>query len=673
MLLDVQDLFYKSIWVGPNESFAFRTEVTGVLCDSALVPNNADSLTHTEVDDVDHHASSWPNFLASCEHLTAMDAGGGFFAIARGSNCTLGVGAARQTLESVAMSSAVRLDSIVWTACKLLFQSQQPFICRSPIATKFLHRYLLSDIYVNISSLAAPGSDAETELLTFLDMVSKSYPLHKMVCVEAFDWTNESFGVYHATMLGCASPNLRRSEFIGLSNPVIRELHSGRAWLTGDVFHWFGLRFAIRQNARNVYHVVRTPDDKVRVTGHTTPNFSCSGPLYSLMMALDTLLLVVNACSYWQFIERVLVPRSNELVRRHRRLLRTTTKRLPRTTRRRFAQGNLARRPGTRTAAQSSVRISTVTGASVPLSWIPVEHLELNELKQILPCSLQRSWPGIFAVIVSQLLSWMIIMPNSVVWIWGLSLTTKVQAFLTSLRVWMLLVVTCNFLWDCFVKVSEEWAYAVTRRTFLTPIEIVVVGGAVAAWKRLDIFLMCERKWAIENQRVNDTTAFVGGVVAHGNTYQPSVEVLQATPSEIVAILYGPLVQILGVSIALLIAYLPLKGAVLHWQTKCKTARVVPPELSAAAPTDSATHKYRRLLMEVEANCPIRAKSLVRQSFEMEHAFEQQQFIRPACYLECGVLPLQTRFVTRIGFDNFLPLKYQKRARILEAKERKFE
>lgn len=96
----------------------------------------------------------------------------------------------------------------------------------------------------------------------------------------------------------------------------------------------------------------------------------------------------------------------------------------------------------------------------------------------------------------------MIIMPNSVVWIWGLSFFTKVQAFLTSLRVWMLLVVMCNLLWDCFVKLSEEWAYYVTSRTFITPIEIIVVGGAVAAWKCLDNFLMCERKWQIESQRV---------------------------------------------------------------------------------------------------------------------------------------------------------------------------
>lgn len=673
VLLDVQDLLYKILWVGPIESFAFRTQVMGVLRESVLVPSDPSFNVPGSID-VDQHASSWPHYLSSCSNLTAFDSGGGFFAIAMGSNCTIGQGGARRTVEHMIMSSSVRLDSIVWTACKLLFQWQQPFICRSPIVNKYLHRYVLPDMAVNISSLAEPGSDAEKEVLAFLDMVSKSYPLHKMVCVEAFEWTNQSLGTFRTSLHGCASPNLMRSEFLGISNPVVHELLQDRVWLTTDVFHWFGLRFGIRQNAHNKYVVEKTADDRFQAAAHTSPNFTCFGPLYSVMLALDILLLIMNMCSYWEFIERVLFPRSCELVRRHRRLLREALKIKPRTTRRRFALPDLVRKPAEKSVFRPSVKLSPRSNLTMTLnqpSWIPVEHLDIEELRCILPCSLQRSWPGIFAVIVSQVLSWMIIMPNSVVWVWGLSVTTKFQAFLTSLRVWLLLVVTCNFLWDCVVKVNEEWAYAVTSRTFITPFEIVVVGVAMAAWKILDIFLICERKWTIEDQRVNDGTAFAGGYVAHGNTYQPSVEVLFSTPTDIIVILYGPLMQILGGSILCLSVYLAFKSVVLNVLSQRRTALVRVPTMRQLPWSSGKT--YARMPMEEEANCPIRAKSLVRLHLEMEHTFQAQQYIRPFCYLECGILPRQTRFTTRIGFPNFFPPKYEKRTRILQAKQWKLE
>ncbi|GAB9470075.1 hypothetical protein Gpo141_00007331 [Globisporangium polare] len=677
VLLDVQDLLYKILWVGPNESFMFRTEVMGVLRDSILIPSDP-SFNVPESINVDRQASSWPHFLSSCANLTAFDAGGGFFAIALGTNCTIGQGSARRSVEHMIMSSSVRLDSIVWTACKLLYQWQQPFICRSPIVTKYLDRYVLPDTSVNISSLAEPGSDAEKEVFAFLDMVSKSYPLHKMVCVEAFEWTNQSLGIFRTSLYGCASPNLMRSEFLGVSNPVVRELLAERVWLTADVFQWFSLRFGIRQNARNKYFVEKTSDDKFQAAAHTSPNFTCFGPLYSIMLALDILLLIVNVSSYWEFTERVLIPRSNELVRRHRRQLRETLKIKPRTTRRRFAQPdlihNMSAAEKEKSVFRPSVKLSPRSKLTITLvqpSWIPVEHMDLEELKCILPCSLQRSWPGIFAVMVSQMLSWMLIMPNSVVWVWGLSTITKIQAFFTSLRVWMLLVVTCNLLWDCVVKLNEEWAFAVTSRTFIAPFEIVVVGAAMAAWKILDIFLMCERKWAIESQRVNDASAFAGGYIAHGNTYQPSVEVLFSTPTEILAIVYSPLLQILGASILCLSVYLGLKAVVLKRLSQRVSARLLVPNIQQL--TRSPDEKYARMPMEEESNCPIRAKSLVRLHQEMEHTFQGQQYIRPFCYLENGILPRQTRFTTRTGFTNFLPLKYEKRTRILQAKQWKFE
>lgn len=141
-----------------------------------------------------------------------------------------------------------------------------------------------------------------------------------------------------------------------------------------------------------------------------------------------------------------------------------------------------------------------------------------------------------------------------------------------------------------------------------------------------------------------------------------------STPSEIVAILYGPLAHIIGVSILLLISYAALKGVALHYCGSPKAADVL-----AVGADRSKNNRYKRLPMEEEANCPIRAKSLVRQEMAMEHTFQAQQFVRPCCYLESGLLPLQTRFTTHVGFTNFLPLKYQKHARVLQAKEWELE
>lgn len=107
--------------------------------------------------------SSWPHFLSACANLTAFDAGNGFFAIAEGLNCTVSSGNSAKTLAHVVLARSVRVDSIVWTACKLLFQSQQPFICRSPIVGKYLRRYALPDVSVSISSLAKPDSNAEKD------------------------------------------------------------------------------------------------------------------------------------------------------------------------------------------------------------------------------------------------------------------------------------------------------------------------------------------------------------------------------------------------------------------------------------------------------------------------------------------------------------------------------
>ncbi|KAF1319603.1 hypothetical protein FI667_g13026, partial [Globisporangium splendens] len=181
--LAVQDIMYKTQYIGPDQTFSFRTATFGVLRDSPMVTSES---TH-ENDEVS--LSSWPHFLSTCNNLTAFDSGGGFVVIALGTTCTLGQGAARVTVSNFIMASAIRLDSIVWACCKLLFPSQQPSICQDHITAEFLDRYMLSDITVSISDLAQEGSDAETELIEFPNMTLSDYV---------------------TSIYGCASPNLFR-------------------------------------------------------------------------------------------------------------------------------------------------------------------------------------------------------------------------------------------------------------------------------------------------------------------------------------------------------------------------------------------------------------------------------------------------------------------------------
>lgn len=79
--------------------------------------------------------------------------------IALGFNCTFEHEAVERSYESIVIASTVRLDSIVWSCCKLLYPSQQPSIYQDHIATDFLNRYLFNDIAVRTSDLALEGSD----------------------------------------------------------------------------------------------------------------------------------------------------------------------------------------------------------------------------------------------------------------------------------------------------------------------------------------------------------------------------------------------------------------------------------------------------------------------------------------------------------------------------------
>ncbi|TYZ65029.1 hypothetical protein PybrP1_002345, partial [[Pythium] brassicae (nom. inval.)] len=405
------------------------------------------------------------------------------------------------------MASTLRLDSIVWSCCKLLYPSQQPSICQDHIVTDFLNRYLFSDIAVSTSDLAQEGSDEEIELQTFLDMVSRSYPLRKMVCVESFIWPNRTLGYYNTSVYGCASPNALRSEFVGLLNPKLREMLHQRVWLSGDTFEILGMRIGIRQNSKSVIGVDKTASGSVVATTYVSTNFSCFGPLYSIMLAMDIVVLFMYARAGYESTKWLLGPRYKNFV---------------------MKQANTGR-----------------------------------------------------------LLSWIFVLPNIVLWNWGLVESTKVRAAIASFRAVVLVMTLLDFCWAGVARLNEELAYFVSSRTFVSPLEIIAVSAGVARWKLSDIMLILDKKWRGENQR-------------------------------------SPLFEAVGFSLLLAMIYAGLKGlaiyAYLYRQTQARTY-----DARGNGLHGQEYGEYRRLADELLLDFPIRARCLMRNNFSMEILVDNQR------------------------------------------------
>lgn len=629
--LVIQDLVYKTRYIGPDESFSFRTATYGVLRETPMVAvksahdSNANAL------------SSWPHLLSSCDNITAFDSGGGFVVIALGTNCTLGQGSARLTAPNVIMTSDVRLDSIVWTCCKLLFPSQQPSICQDHIVTEFLNRYMLPDITVSISDLAQEGSDAEKELVVFLDMVSRSYPLHKMVCVEGFLWPNQTLGYYLTTIYGCASPNLFRSDFIGISNPRVRDMLRTRVWLSADTFESLGLRFGIRQNSKSTYTVEKMEDGKVLATAHVNTNFSCFGPLYAVMILMDVILLCIYLRAGYASIKWVFGPHYKAIMNKQRRSSRSQVSIVSVQSKRLASDTNQSSVSTANTTKRSSKTQRTSSGLAAAFlhNDISVDPNEYD-FDGVVNCSLYKSRVVVLLVIASQMLSWTTVLPNIILWHWSLLVSAQIRAYLSSLRVTVLVMVSCNLVWDGVTKINEEFAYFVSSRTFISPFEIMIIGIGVAKWKLAKILVICDKKWELEHQRVNDYLSFPG-YVAHGIMYEGAMDFRHSTPSDVFLIVYQPLLEIIFFSLLVIAIYVAVKGVALYCY--CNRKQIRPYDAH-----DSGLHglehgEYHRLPIEVLLDHPIRAKCLVRNSLSMEIMINRQRWLRPSCYLDYGILP----------------------------------
>ncbi|KAJ0407463.1 hypothetical protein P43SY_005004 [Pythium insidiosum] len=639
-VLDVRDLYYKVVWLGPIESFPFVTGSTSILRPPplAIAPDrDIRNASHGQT----AFDSGWPSFLASCDRLHALGADGSpFFLSAVGLNCS--VGSPPHVVSELVVTSDQRADAVAWASCMLLHVPRRPAICHERIVVNFLERYAFQDVEVALADLAPAGSPAEAELLAVLDLLGASVPLHQVTCVEAFKLpplaARSPTTQFQPQLFGCASANEFRSAFVGLRNPAIVRLLLRKAWLTADVFAVLGARYLIRQNCYTDYVATGSvAGGDLVVRSFTTTNFSSFGLLYALLLAIDVTLLSLNCLSSIELLRWMSFPKYKDvksLIERKEATQRLSDSPSPRVA---PAEALALARPQL-SRSHGRQRLQRLLAASLEAISGP-NAIEEEQLYSFFSRSLYRNPRIVLVTLSTQLLSWLIVMPNAVVWTWGDSLSDKAQAYLSSIRCWVLILLATNALWDGVVQLSERAAYAVTRRTYLTSVDILVVAASVSYWQRDAIFSMSERKWRLERQRVGDASSFLGGVYAHSNAFHLPLDAVALTPWAVVRILYGPLLRIVLLSLAVLLAVLLAKALYYARQQ----------------PQDSALRRalaepYARLALETWLDTPIRASSLVRNALRMETLRDGARFIRPSCYLDYGIIVKRGVIHSRIGF-----------------------
>lgn len=115
------------------------------------------------------------------------------------------------------------------------------------------------------------------------------------------------------------------------------------------------------------------------------------------------------------------------------------------------------------------------------------------------------------------------------------------QAYLSTLRIWVVPLILVNLSWNVFVFFAERQAYAVTRRAYVTIAEVFMIASIVAYVKRATIFAIGSTKYALDKERVADST--FPQRIAFGNGFGENSDAEQTTNATIVAVIYGPMMN----------------------------------------------------------------------------------------------------------------------------------
>lgn len=675
--LDLRDLLFKTHWVGPLDVFSFES-----IRHYSLDPHHAPALKASRnfsfAGQRAQRASGWSSFLQKCQSLQAMNPSQDFeFDHVLASNCELGRSGHSSIAQQLVAVSSLRVDSVAWAACKILYHHRKPQVCHSPIVKQFVERYNIDESVSQVSFAShdsqtpvitatqrpesyavKPGSDAEMELMELLSLIGQSMPVEGIVCVEAFPVQGP--GHYTSSIFGCASPNSYRSAFVGLHAPSIAQFLQDQAWLTSDVLHFMGMTFLVRGNSRSLFTVTESitlADDVVLTLDHVSQlNFSCSGALYAIMVVLDLTLMLLSISSALEIGRLMLLPLWKSVL--------------------------------------SPECVPTKLGFAA------------EDCRTVLTASLYRSKPVIAMTLVSQSLSWMLVHASLVVWTQTHTQGGKTQAALSMARLWVVILLVCDGVWDRLVSLSEKRAFVFAKATYVSMTEVGVIGLLVAYCKRNDVLSMVKRKHATELQRLADASSFPG-LVAVANTFPSKQQSLQNTSTPVLWILYQPLLEIvllsaLAVACAAIGRYayflvrygefvknhhnslLLLRKNANHSANKSlvrpdtseeisllaqdesniDTLLSLSPVMMAPSPSPppspkrsrpegvsaSGNERDLRLPLESLVDIPIRASSLIRKSWVMEKKIGHQVFLRPPFYLEYGIILEAGSLKTRRGF-----------------------
>ncbi|GAB9468461.1 hypothetical protein Gpo141_00005777 [Globisporangium polare] len=614
--LDVRDLSSKLVWLGPPDTFAFTAVSTSAVSHTPLIPTvDISTLVPGEEFPVENNpnGSAWLSFYEKCEQLHAGDA---IFSTFVGKNCRLGNFGSFLMASDVIFSASVRVDSVAWASCKMLSLHRRPPICQESLVADFPRRYHLQDVDVRGDAMAAINSDAEYELLRMLDMLSRAYPLDKVVCTEGFQYGGP--GQYSATLFTCASPSFYESAIVGHHAHNFGQVHDGLSWLAVDKVTLLGFNFVVRQNSRSMFELQHSSAASATIAQRSQVNFSSFGHLYVVMVLIDLALFAAQA--------------------------------------------------------RSLMEVASVLGFPVVSQWCgDSDGLNADFSWTVLYRSLYRSKSIAVLTIISAVLSWITMLPNAAISGWDVDSGGRTHAFFTSMRAWMLVTALLNLCWDLVVALSETRAYNVARSTFVSIPELMALVASVCFFERAIVFDIASKKHKLEGQRSWDVHAFKGQT-GFFNSYNAALELDAGTPTSSLRALYDPLVLIVLESFLVVGVYLTLKAMYLGHQKRAPLAtseykhaadiQVIestddldlssPTSESQASLIDLTDVVYSRLPLEEQLELPIRARSLVRNCFELEQVVANQLCIHPPVYFAVGLVVKNGLIRTRRGFLNVI-------------------
>lgn len=620
--LDLQDLVGKLFWLGPSDAFAFHAERTQTFHERPLVwgasLNSSELTPGAEM----QRESSWTSFYERCDALYPVgDPDSGFFHTVRATNCQLGSTSKPYRAPEILFTASVRVDSIAWTSCRLLQFNRRPPLCQENLVTQFPQRYRPQERPVTRDQVVPVHSEAEVELLRMLDLISHSYPLSAVVSGQGFQ-SSAGVGVFTPVIFICGSPSVFQSAVVGFHAPGFGIAHRDLGWLTVDRVNVLGLELVTRQNVQTVYtqRIVggaSEDDEEIVVIESTTANFSSFGHLYVLIVVGDVLL-------FWLHV---------------------------------------------RSAAEThrAFELWCLLGD-------PASHRRSDQpfgCWTMLYRSFYRSPRVVALTMLSGVLSWLLILPHSIIWTWSDASLGKPFALVTTVRVWMLVACCLTLLWNSIVSDAESRAYAFAKRSFVSLTEIMAITLVIVSVERHRVFSVSATKYAMDGQRKMDSRSFAN-YTAFANAYNEDLDGFGSTPPSLLLAIFAPLFTVVWESTALVMVCAVVKY-VANGQRRSETrSEAVNPAMVAAADDDDTelllaaseddaddgdaneTKPYHRLPLEEMVGEPVRANALVRNRLELELRSGGQIYLLPEVYFDAGVLVKSQSVRTRDGFARMI-------------------